>query len=182
MARPTSKNDLIKTGITNYEKLWTLINSMTEKELNTEFNFSDEVKKKEAHWKRDKNLRDILIHLYEWHQLLLNWIQSNMNGEKAHFLPKPYNWKTYGEMNIEFWKKHQTTELEISKEMFKQSHKDVLDVIETFSNKELFTKQLFDWTGTTTLGSYCISATSSHYDWATKKLRAHSKKVNNKSL
>lgn len=180
MARPTSKNDLIEAGNTNYEKLWKLINSMTEVELNTEFDFSDEVKKKEAHWKRDKNLRDILIHLYEWHQLLLNWIHSNINGKKSHFLPEPYNWKTYGEMNVEFWKKHQTTKLERSKEMFIESHKSVLDLIETFSNKELFTKKVFDWTGTTTLGSYCVSATSSHYDWAMKKIRTHIKKVKNK--
>lgn len=38
-------------------------------------------------------------------------------------------------------------------------------------------KNIFDWTGTTTFGSYCVSATSSHYDWAMKKLKAHIKKV-----
>jgi hypothetical protein len=56
------------------------------------------------------------------------------------------------------------------------------DFSDDFSNEELFTKQHFHWTGTTTLGSYCISALSSHYDWATKKIRAHIKKVsgNNK--
>ena len=102
MARPTTKKDLIEAANSNFEKLWQLIDSMTDKELNTEFDFSDDLKKKEAHWKRDKNLRDVLIHLYEWHQLLLNWVQSNVNGNKKDFLPKPYNWKTYGEMNVEF--------------------------------------------------------------------------------
>lgn len=42
-----------------------------------------------------------------------------------------------------------------------------------FSIEDLFDKGRFDWTGTTTLGSYFVSATSSHYDWALKKLRAH---------
>jgi hypothetical protein len=46
---------------------------------------------KEAHWKRDKNLRDVLVHLYEWHQLLLNWFNSNQNGDTKTFLPEPYN-------------------------------------------------------------------------------------------
>ena len=177
MARPTTKKDLIEAANSNFEKLWQLIDSMTDKELNTEFDFSDDLKKKEAHWKRDKNLRDVLIHLYEWHQLLLNWVQSNVNGNKKDFLPKPYNWKTYGEMNVEFWEKHQNTKLENAKEMLKESHKAVLEIIQTFSNGELFSKQIFDWTGTTTLGSYCVSATASHYDWATKKLKAHKKKV-----
>ena len=49
--------------------------------------FSRMKKKKEAHWKRDKNLRDILIHLYEWHQLILNWVNSNQNGEEKPFIP-----------------------------------------------------------------------------------------------
>ncbi len=80
-----------------------LIDSISKKVLNTEFDFSDDLKKKEAHWGRDKNLRDVLIHLYEWHQLLLNWIESNTNGNKSNFLPEPYTWKTYGEMNIKFW-------------------------------------------------------------------------------
>lgn len=62
---------------------------------------------KETHWSRDKNLRDVLVHLYEWHQLLLDWVQANLDGENRTFLPEPYNWKTYPAMNVEFWKKHQ---------------------------------------------------------------------------
>ncbi|MFA8300815.1 MAG: ClbS/DfsB family four-helix bundle protein [Hyphomicrobiales bacterium] len=177
MARPTTKKDLIDAANTNFEKLWLVINSMTEEVLNTEIDFSDDLKKKEAHWRRDKNLRDVLVHLYEWHQLLLKWVQANTAGNKSPFLPKPYNWKTYGEMNIEFWKKHQTTCLETAKEKLKASHKDILELVEPLSNDELFSKGIFDWTGTTTLGSYCVSATSSHYDWAIKKLKAHIRKV-----
>ena len=177
MPRPKSKNELIEAANTNYEKLWKIIDSMTEEELNSDFDFSDDLKKKEAHWKRDKNLRDILVHLYEWHQLLLNWVESNINGNKSSFLPDPYNWKTYGEMNVEFWKKHQNTPLEKAKEMVQKSHEDALGLIDDFSNEQLFSKQVFDWTGTTTLGSYCVSATSSHYDWAMKKLKAHRKNI-----
>lgn len=177
MARPTTKKEMIDAATTNFAKLWKLIDSMSEESLNTEFDFTNHLKKKEAHWKRDKNLRDVLVHLYEWHQLLLNWIKSNLAGDKSHFLPEPYTWKTYGEMNIEFWKKHQKTNLEDSKKMLKGSHQSVMELTQTFSNKALFTKKYFDWTGTTTLGSYCVSTLSSHYDWATKKLRAHVKNV-----
>lgn len=177
MGRPTTKAEMVEAAEINFEKLWQVINSMSEKTLNTEFDFSSDLKKTEAHWGRDKNLRDVLIHLYEWHQLLINWIRSNMAGNKSDFLPEPYNWKTYGDMNIEFWKQHQKTKLEDAKEMLKRSHEDVLELVQTFSSEELFTKQYFDWTGTTTLGSYCVSAMSSHYDWANKKLRAHIKVV-----
>lgn len=179
MARPTTKEDLIISAKENYEKLNELISKLSEKELNTPFDFSADEKKKEAHWKRDKNLRDILIHLYEWHMLILNWINSNQNGEEKPFIPKPYNWKTYGDMNVEFWKKHQNTPLEEAKKMINKSHKDVLVLAEKFSNDELFSKNIFKWVGGSTLGSYFVSATSSHYNWAIKKLKAHQKNCKN---
>lgn len=175
MGRPTSKTDLINAAQTNYENLNELIALMSEKELNTPFDFSDDVKNKEAHWNRDKNLRDILIHLYEWHQLILNWVSSNMKGEEKPFLIPPYNWKTYGDMNVEFWKKHQITSLEEADKMYKKSHEEVMNLAKTFSDEELFTKDVFPWVGGSTLGSYFVSVTASHYGWAIKKLKAHKK-------
>jgi hypothetical protein len=173
MARATTKTDLIIAANEQFDKLWKLIDTMSDKQQNTEFSSEMATAGKEAHWGRDKNLRDVLVHLYEWHQLLLNWINSNRNGETKSFLPEPYNWKTYPAMNVEFWKKHQNTPLIEAKKMLKESHKNATTLIETFSNEELFAKKSFAWTGTSTLGAYCVSATSSHYDWAIKKLKKH---------
>lgn len=175
MSRPTTKAGLLYAASTNYQKMNDLISTLTSEELSTPFDFFADEKKKEAHWKRDKNLRDILIHLYEWHQLLLNWLPANMNGDNKPFIPEPYNWKTYGAMNVEFWKKHQDTTLEQAKEMLAKSHEEVLKLAESFSDEELFTKGVYKWVGGSVLGSYFISNTSSHYDWAMKKLKAHRK-------
>ena len=163
MARPTTKEQLIQAGEENFKKLFALINSMTEEEQEKVFSFED----------RDRNIRDVLVHLYEWHQLLLNWVPANLSGDKKPFLPEPYNWKTYMDMNVMFWEKHQATPYDESTKMFQGSHKKVLAVIESFSNEELFEKKYFSWTGTSSLGSYCVSVTASHYDWAMKKLKAH---------
>lgn len=175
MGRPTTKTDLINAATINYDNMNVLISKLTETELSTPFDFSEDEKKTKAHWKRDKNLRDILIHLYEWHQLLLTWIQANENGENKSFIPEPYNWKTYGDMNVEFWRKHQSTSLEQAGELLKKTHKDVLSLAETFSNEELFSKGVYKWVGGSTLGSYFVSATASHYEWAMKKMKAHMK-------
>ena len=177
MARPQTKENLMIAAKENFEKLNTLISKMSDKELTTPFDFSKDEKKKEAHWKRDKNLRDVLIHLYEWHQLILNWVESNQKGEEKPFLPEPYNWRTYGDMNVEFWKKHQNTSLEDATRALQKSHKEVLKLAENFTNEELFSKKVYKWVGGSTLGSYFVSATSSHYDWAIKKLKAHQKIV-----
>lgn len=165
MARPTTKDTLIAAANGEFDKLWKLIDSMQEEKQQAEFSFED----------RDRNLRDVLIHLYEWHQLLLKWVNSNKEGKATNFLPEPYNWKTYSQMNVEFWKKHQTTPLVEAKTDLNESHLEVIKLIKSFSNEELFTKKHFPWTGTTSLGSYCVSATSSHYDWAIKKIKLHLK-------
>ena len=165
MARPTTKDQLIQAGEENFNKLMEVIDSLSVTQQEMIFSFED----------RDRNIRDVLIHLYEWHQLLLNWIKKNQDGEKCNFLPEPYNWKTYPQMNVEFWKKHQETLLEDSIDQLKKSNSAVIDTIKTFTNEELFTNKHFNWTGTTSLGSYCVSSTSSHYDWAIKKIKKHKK-------
>jgi len=175
MPRPKTKQDLMLEGNKQFKKLWELIDSMSDEEKKTIFNFGENLDKKEAHWKRDKNIRDVLVHLYEWHELLLNWINANKNGEQKPFLPEPYSWKTYGDMNVEIWKRHQDTPYEKSKKMLNESHNKVIKLIETFSDEELFTKNHFAWVGGSTLGQYSISVTVAHYDWAMKKLKTHLK-------
>lgn len=175
MARATTKPDLIIAANEQYDKLWKLIDTMSDKQQNAEFSDEMATAGKETHWNRDKNVRDVLVHLYEWHQLLLNWIHSNRKGETKPFLLEPYNWKTYPAMNVEFWEKYQNTSLIDAKKMLKESHASVMALIETFSNEELFTKKSFTWTGGSTLGAYCVSTTSSHYDWAIKKMKIHIK-------
>ena len=80
-------------------------------------------------------------------------------------------------MNEEFWRRHQATTTEESERLVRSSHEQVMASLNSFSDAELFEKGRFSWTGTTTLGSYYASATSSHYDWAMKKIRAHLKKL-----
>ena len=166
MPRPTTKADLIQAANEQFAKLWTLIGEMSDEEKSADIVPNE----------RDKNVRDVLVHLYEWHCLLLNWIRSNTNRNPAPFLPAPYNWKTYPQMNVVFWEKHQNTSYTDAETMLKKTHKEVMALIETFSNEALFSKGTFDWTGTTTLGSHCVSATSSHYDWAFKDIKKALKK------
>ena len=177
MARPQTKEDLIEAASTNYDKLMKLIDSMTEEELNTPFDFSDDEKKKEAHWKRDKNLRDVIVHLHEWHNLMLEWVEQNKAGMQRPFLMEGYNWKSYGDMNQFFWKNCQKVSLETALEQFKDSHKKIMESIQEMTSDELFSRNAYDWAGNNAVGSYYVSTTSSHYDWAMKKIKAHKKNV-----
>lgn len=179
MPRPTTKNDLIQASDEQFNKLTTLLSELTEAEKEQTFDWSSQKTGPEAHWERDQNVKDVLIHLYEWHQLLLKWVNANQNNNPQPFLPAPYNWRSYGEMNVEFTKKHQATTTKEAEELLNNSHQEVMAIIESFDNDALFSKKYFDWTGTSTLGSYCVSATSSHYEWALKKLRKFKKTLAN---
>ncbi len=175
MSRPRNKQDLISAANGNAEKLFALIENRTEEEKNTVYDFSEDEKKKEAHWRRDKNLRDVLMHLVEWHHLLLEWIKNRENGSNKPFLLEGYNWKTYGEMNLLFYRRCQNISEAEALEKFKESHRQVMEALDTFSQEELFTNTYYPWVGGSCIGSYFISVTSSHYDWAMKKIKAHQK-------
>lgn len=165
MARPSNKDELLAAANTNFIRLYHLLDSMSEEEKKATFVFED----------RDKNVKDILIHLYEWHMLCIKWLDTNMNHILVSFLPHPYNWKTYPKMNIEFVEKHQQTSYEQAQRILRESHDKVMKWIHRLSQDELFTKKYYDWTGTTNVGSYCISVTSAHYEWAMKKIKKHIK-------
>lgn len=181
MARPKNKAELLTAATHQYTKLQQLVDSLPADFAEADFTFSSEflAKKKEAHWTRDQNLRDVLIHLYEWQQLLLTWVADNQQGQARPFLPAPYNWRSYGAMNEEFVVKHQNTSLAEAKALLADSHQQTLQLLSNFSDEALFTKKYYPWTGSSTLGSYGISATSSHYDWAIKKLKQAAKTQKN---
>ena len=129
MGRPVNKEELRETANANFSRLLEMIENRTEEEKNKPYDFSQDEKKKEAHWKRDKNVRDILIHLHEWHNLMLEWVTNNKAGVRKLFLMEGYNWKSYGEMNIVFWKRNQTVSLDMALQKLKKSHNEIHDSI-----------------------------------------------------
>ncbi|WP_294602851.1 ClbS/DfsB family four-helix bundle protein, partial [uncultured Lactobacillus sp.] len=98
MPRPKTKQELVDASNSSYQKIVALISELPEDARTGSFNF-DTSKLKGAHWKRDHNIRDVLIHLYEWQRLLLDWVKNNQAGHEQEFLPEGYNWRNYGEMN-----------------------------------------------------------------------------------
>jgi hypothetical protein len=94
-----------------------------------------------------------------------------MRGEKPEMPAPGYTWKTTSDLNHWILKNYQTTTLFEAKRLFSESHNKVSELINKHSNDELFEKKRYKWTGTTSLGAYLISATSSHYDWALKLIK-----------
>lgn len=79
MARPTTKSELIDAAEARFDGFTGVIDSLDPAEREAAFIFEIEGRKG-AHWARDKNVRDVLIHLHEWHNLLLRWVEANLAG------------------------------------------------------------------------------------------------------
>ena len=166
MPRPQNKVDLINLGNENYHKMFDLIDTFDKEEIiNGKIPFED----------RDKNIRDILTHLHQWHIMLLEWYKVGMSGEKPQMPAPGYTWKTIPELNQKIWEMYQDTSYEEAITLLEDSFKKVQEIIYSHSDEELFTKKKYKWTGSTSLGSYLVSATSSHYDWAIKKIKKYKK-------
>lgn len=158
MARPTNKTELLTLSEVLFDKLMSTISTMDKAYLNNDFSTLS----------LNKNVRDVLMHLYEWHQMFLTWYEVGMSGAKPVIPAQGYTWKTTPELNIAINQKYQNTTTLDSIHKITESHLAVLAIIKQHSNDELFEKKKYPWTGSTSLGAYLVSATSSHYDWAIK--------------
>ena len=170
MPRPTNKKSLIELAETNSNKLLELIDELPD-EFKTKTFKNNELNE------RDKTIADVICHLHEWHLMMETWYKVGMSGKKPAIPAEGYTFQTLPKLNKKIWEKYKGTELKKAIIMFKKSYKDVMTLIEKHNDDELFTKKKYQWTGTTSLGSYFISATSSHYDWGLKTIKQLKKLV-----
>ena len=102
MPRPISKDELLIQSKKNFSNLFDLIKKLPKEKQEMNFLFED----------RDKNIRDVLGHLHEWHLMMLEWYKTGMNNEKQYIPAKGFTWKTTPALNILIWKKYQNIDLE----------------------------------------------------------------------
>ncbi len=158
MPRPQTKQDLLAQSLENYEKLINFIEKLSDEEQNKDF----------PPGTMNRNIKDVLMHLHHWHLLTKDWYSVGMAGGKPEMPAKGYTWKTTSELNRWIWEQYKEVSLVEAKNKFKASFLELREIIESHSNEELFEKKRYKWTGSTSLGSYLVSAACSHYDWAFK--------------
>ena len=161
MGRPKTKIELIDLSEANFERLMTMIKELPVQKRKGIFHKGT----------MNRNIRDVITHLREWHNMFLDWYRIGMKGEKPDMPRTGFGWKATPKLNREIWKKYQNTDLKSGVRMFKASHQKVMKLVHSHTDEELYTKRKFKWTGSTSMGSYLVSTTSSHYDWAIKIIK-----------
>ena len=159
MPRPTSQSQLLTAATKEHLALEEYLAKLTPDQLS------------QAGIVGDWAAKDVLAHLTAWEQMVINWYQTGKRGETPQTPAPDLTWRQIPELNQRIYLKHRDEPLDVILSRFHASHKQIMEVIEGMTNDELFTPQVYAWTKTTTLGSYFVSATSSHYEWARKEIR-----------
>lgn len=161
MPRPTSKQELLTQSHARYEALNTFIDAMAAGDRERTFKPGT----------MNRNIRDVLGHVHHWHLLFLEWYAVGMKGGKPEMPAKGYTWSTSPALNRWIHERYSGHSLKRMRSALARSHTKLMAVIGQHSQAELFTRKRYAWTGSTSLGAYMVSATSSHYDWALKLIK-----------
>lgn len=176
MARVQDKATLLIESEKSFKELIDYLESLSSEQISGIFPF-DATSGKERHYVRDENIKDVLMHLYEWHQLLIDWVANNQAGQDYPFLKAGYNWRTYPDMNDEFKIKNDKVTYDQANAKLKQSHRAVMDLASSIPEAGFFEKKFYLWVGGSSLGSYFTSSSVSHYTWALKKIKRYIKET-----
>lgn len=161
MSRPKDKRELEAQSQEYFERLLELVDTLEKDEPGFEFPTG----------MMNRNTRDVLYHLGAWHRMMADWYKTGMAGGKPEMPAPGYTWKTTPDLNRAIWEEGQKLDLANTRKKLRETHREMMALIQKHSDEELFTKKKYDWTGSTSLGAYFISATASHYDWAFKLIK-----------
>lgn len=117
------------------------------------------------------SVKDLLAHLDAWHGLFLGWERAGRAGESVAMPAPGISWAQTPVLNEQIWQRTRSDPWNEVLDRLHASHSAVRDVVASYSEDDLFGKRRFAWTGTTSVGSYAVSATTSHYDWARQLIR-----------
>lgn len=117
------------------------------------------------------SVKDLLSHLDAWHDLLLTWEDAGRAGRTVSIPAPGFTWKQTPALNEALWRRHRDDSLDDVLARLRASHARVRDIVAAYDEQDLFAKRRYPWTGSTSVASYAVSATTSHYDWASKLIR-----------
>ncbi|CCV63880.1 conserved hypothetical protein (DUF1706) [Alteracholeplasma palmae J233] len=169
MPRAQNKTDLVTDTKNKYEELITLINHISETDRNALFLFSD----------RDKNIRDVIMHLYYWHEMFFAWYNRGLDQATFKTPSEKYSWKETKLLNQDLWQEAQKYSLDEALTLLDKAYQENLNLLISIPESILFTRGYYKWTKTSHLALYFISNGPSHYEWAIKKIKKHLRELKN---
>jgi hypothetical protein len=163
MPRPTNKHDLLEAMAIQFDALQIEVSAIAPSDRT--------ITGVCEHW----SIKDILGHLDAWHEMFLLWESAGSAGEEIEMPAPGYTWKDTPALNEEIYLRIKDDGYGAVVDRLEHSYTRVRTVLESYADEDLATKRRYRWTGSTSVLSYAVSATSSHYDWARKLIRKFEK-------
>ena len=159
MGTITAKEDLLEAIRTARSQLEKKFSKLTPKQMIWPGSMDD--------W----SVKDILAHLVDWEQRLIGWYQAGFRGEIPETPAPGMTWRDLPKLNQQVYERHRDEPLEEVLEDFENSHIEILELVEGMSEKEIFTKGFYAWTGNSSLETWIAANTYKHYNWARRQIR-----------
>lgn len=171
MKKQLNKTELLERVQTEREKLEQTLTTVNGKEM-TQSGVVEE-------W----SVKDVLAHLMDWEQRLLEWYQAGLRGETPE-LPAPgMTWANLAELNEQIYQKYRRHSLKAIMEEYQQSYQQILKTVQAIPESDLVEGR-FGWTKKRTLADYVAACTYDHYKWAddmiSKWAKAQKKNISKK--
>jgi len=140
MAIPKHKDELRKAIADNYQKLKAELSNIPI-ELT-------EIKELEGHAKNTRmSINDLLAYLLGWGQLVLKWHDKKNKGLEVEFPETGFKWNELGRLAQKFYQDYDQDNFTSLIEKLDQTTSDILAIIESKTNKELYETPWYDnWT------------------------------------
>lgn len=103
--------------------------------------------------------------------MCLGWYRAGLRDEVPSLPAEGFNWREIPALNKQIYQQHRTRPLDEVLPAFHDSYAQMLETIQQISEEEMFTPERYAWTRKNAMGTYFVSATSSHCAWARKEIR-----------
>ncbi len=158
MPKPTTRADLLKEIYAEREKLEALLKTIPPDEFSG--------KKVVGEW----TVKDVLSHLIAWEQMVILWVKSGYEGKTIPIPAEGFKWSELPGLNENIYQEHKEESSSEVLAKFDHSYHQILDLLNSISEQDLFTPGLHKWQNKNMLAAYFKSAMSSHYLWARKEI------------
>ncbi len=163
MGRPTSKSELLSAASEEFERLWVAVDSVAPARR--------EVPGACEAW----SVKDLLAHLHAWQQMAIEWEKVGSAGEKPTIPADGFTFAETPALNEVIYRRTENDDWADIASRLRATHAELMATIDSYDSEDLFAKSRYPWTRTTSVGAYMVSATSSHYAWASKLIRKWAK-------
>ena len=159
MPRPTNKAELLADSRKEFDALEKFLETLPPDQLTEPGALGD--------W----SVKDVLAHLYEWHQMVFCWYEAGLRGETPAVPAEGYKWSQLPALNQAIYERYRDRPLGDVLGDLRASHQRTVALIEELDEETLFARGLYPWMNKNHLAAYFTSNTGSHYRWARTEMR-----------